>query len=118
MSTQLAKCERIHAEAQADQTTATAHSQTLSDRIADIRQRMSDITSRRLSGTANDRDAAEFAALQGDESALVKMLAAAQAAQAQAAAKTRQAIGALQQAQQEHAHGQAEGHRCSQFFTF
>jgi hypothetical protein len=107
MSIQLAKIERLYAEAQSDQTAAAAHSQTLSDRLADIRQRQSDITSRRLAGTANDRDASEFAALTGDEQALNKMLATAKAAQALTADKTLQALTALEQAQKEHAHGQA-----------
>jgi len=107
MSTELSKCLRIHSEAQSDQTTAAAHSQTLSDRLADIRQRQSNVTARRLAGTANERDASEFAALTGDADALEKMLASARAAQALTADKTRQALTALEQVQKEHAHGQA-----------
>lgn len=78
MSTiQLARGERLNEEAQAELAAARDLARQNTERLNDARRKMHFITERRVSGTVTAAEAAEYAALQGDEALLGKMLDAA-----------------------------------------
>lgn len=87
MSIQLARGERLNEEAQAELAAARDLVRQNTDRLNDARRKMHYITERRVSGTATAAEAAEYAALQGDETLLGKMLAAAKQSETQATEK-------------------------------
>lgn len=107
-TTELARAQRIHAEAVTTLTSATQKTSTNSIRVSDTQALMQAITTRRLAGKSNDRDATEFVALGADLSVLQTMLTAAQQAQAQARDQVQQALQALTSAQAEHDRGLAQ----------
>ena len=85
MSTsQLAKGERLHEQAQAELASARDLLHQNTERVNEVKTRMNEITLRRVGGTGTEKDAAEYAALQGDLGLLEKMLCSAQAAHAHA----------------------------------
>jgi len=108
MSNELARAQRIHADATAELTAASEQTLTNADRVSDTQALMQAITSRRLDGKATDRDAIELFALNADMAVLQTMLAAAQQAQAQARDQVQQALQALNTAQAEHDRGLAQ----------
>lgn len=83
-SENLAKAERQHAEMVAQHQAALEKQKCLDARLSDTAERMKAISQRRIDGTSNDAEAAEFAALHGDAALLEKMLATAKAETAQA----------------------------------
>lgn len=88
MSTiQLARGERLNEEAQAELAAARDLVRQNTERLNNARTRMNAITQRRVSGTATAAETAEYAALQGDEALLGKMLAAAKQSETQATEK-------------------------------
>lgn len=103
MSTaQLARGERLHQEAAAEMEAARDQVQRNTERLNDTRRKMHFITERRVSGTATAAEAAEYAALQGDEALLGKMLTAAQQTEAQATEKVHGAYVFYTDAKQAH----------------
>ncbi|MDD2883085.1 MAG: hypothetical protein PHQ58_21950 [Rhodoferax sp.] len=85
MSTiELARAERMNAEAQAQLESARDLVQQNTERLNDTRRKMHFITERRVAGTCTSAEANEFAALGGDEILLQKMLVAAEQAKAAA----------------------------------
>ncbi|MFZ2220166.1 MAG: hypothetical protein WAV85_16005 [Rhodoferax sp.] len=81
---QLSKGERLHEFAQAELASAHDLLSQNTERVNDAKARLEEITQRRVGGTSTEKDAAEYAALQGDLVLLEKMWGSAQAAHAQA----------------------------------
>ncbi len=104
----LARGERMHVEALAEHQSALHKEQGIDARIADIAKRMNAISQRRIAGTSNDQEAAEFAALGGDSQLLTQMLAAAKAETKLAGDKVRGAVAWYGDAQNAHMRQQAE----------
>ncbi len=102
MSIDLAKAERFHAEAVTEHTAAKAQAQKAADRLADVEARKSDITQRRLAGTARSDDVLEFFALTADADLLQKMLGVARQVEAVARDKLTQASQAVARAKADH----------------
>lgn len=73
----LARGERMHADATAAHEAAQAAEKEIDARLADIAKRTQAISQRRINGQSNEQEAAEFAALKGDSDLLEKMLAEA-----------------------------------------
>jgi hypothetical protein len=79
MSTNLSRFERQHQEMAAAYAVAHEKQTSIDGRLKDIAERMAAITQRRIAGEIDDKETAEYAALQGDSQLLTTMLATAKA---------------------------------------
>ena len=105
---QLAKGERLHEQAQAELASAKDLLRQNNERVNDAKTRMNEITQRRVGGTSTDKDAAEYAALQGDLVLLEKMWGSAQTAHVHAVESVHGAFVYWTDAKQAHDREQAE----------
>ena len=76
---EIARFERQHQEAVAAHAAALEKQNGIDGRLQDIAARMTAITARRVAGNVDEKEAAEYAALQGDSQLLATMLTAAKA---------------------------------------
>lgn len=79
MSENLARFERQHADAVAAHQAAHDKQTSIDNRLKDIAERMAAITKRRVAGDVDEKETAEYAALQGDSQLLAQMLTTAKA---------------------------------------